>query len=367
LGKSVTARYVASSWGGAPERPLGFCESPRKTPNGVEHAWRRHNDCLLAFDDTKAIGANLKARADWLTEVLFMLEQGTTKERMTENSLPFHGRVVFLLTSNESLREIFSGAGAELDESYRVRLLELPVMGETDLFETIPKGMTPKEFWEFIDRAVQTRYGAPSARYLRCLTQELTRSKKDIIRVLGDLVQGFLDEVGAESLSATAQRAAKYFGLVFAAGALACLWGILPIEINALLEAAIYAFDLHRKFVEGDHAKKDPVARLARYIRENRHKFEDARANLLHLSDRDFRRARGIRHRSKAEARLFSFSPTRFRRILGDEATVFRTARLLRARNMLVADRNLLQTKVQLRASGSRDRVYCIRARILDG
>jgi putative DNA primase/helicase len=182
-GKSTAERHIGSIWGGAPNRHLGFCESPRKTANAVEKVFRRHADGFLPFDDTKAIEP--RARADWLSQITFMLEQGATKERLTDGTLPFHGRVIYLLSSNDSLSAIFGANGTPFDDSYRVRLIELPVPAGRGMFDRLPENMSPYEFCKLLQGATTAAYGTPIDSFLACLTRDLQRKPDELAKELG--------------------------------------------------------------------------------------------------------------------------------------------------------------------------------------
>lgn len=361
-GKTTTDRYGGSIWGGS-DRHLGFCESPRKTPNSVERAWERHNDGFLPFDDTKALGANFKTRAEWLEEVMFMLEQGTAKERLSEVGLPFQGRVAFVLTSNESLETLFAGASKALDESHRTRLIEIPTDGRHGAFDDV-HGLKSEEFCAEVESASRVAYGTPIRRFLKRLTEEFETNRKELIKRLRTYVEELVSNLPIDQ-SGPAQRTAKAFGTIYAAGRLAINYGILPLSKEDLQASVIRCFKRHQAFTGSQPPQVGADIRLARYISRRHPDFLDARKGRLSISDEDFVRARGTILDGRVGVR-YAFAPERFHRIFGDEGEGTRAARTLRKRGYLVADKGSLQTKLGIRESRDRDRVYCVKGTILE-
>lgn len=322
-GKTTTNRYGGSIWGGS-DRHLGFCESPRKTPNSVERAWERHNDGFLPFDDTKALGANFKARAEWLEEVMFMLEQGAAKDRLSEVGLPFQGRVAFILTSNESLETLFAGAGKPLDESHRTRLIEIPTDGRHGAFDDF-HGLKSKEFCAEVERASRAAYGTPIRRFLKRLTEEFETNRTELIKRLRTYAEELVSNLPIDQ-SGPAQRTAKVFGTIYAAGRLAINYGILPLSKEDLQASVIQFFKRHQAFTGSQPVQVSADIRIARYISRRHSDFLDARKGRVSISDEDFVRARGIILDARPGVR-YAFAPERFHRIFGDESEGIRAAR----------------------------------------
>jgi hypothetical protein len=147
---------------------------------------------------------------------------------------------------------------------------------------------------------------------------------------------------------------------------LAIKYGLLPLREKALHRSIRRCWRRHRRFLQADIAARDPATPLVGHIKKNLPRFVDVRKRRVQLSDRAFSRKMGFIPAWRDGVLAFCFAPRRFRRIYGGHQAAVQAARALKKRGELVADVGLLQTKLPIRTTGKRDRVYCVTERILE-
>ncbi|MCB9228848.1 MAG: DUF927 domain-containing protein [Deltaproteobacteria bacterium] len=235
IGKTLALRVAGSVWGGG--GISGYLSKWRATVNGLESMAESRCDSLLLLDELSEISPKDAARAT------YMLANGSGKKRLDRNGSPLPSRewrTLFLSSGEISLATHIDEAGESSRGGHSVRLVEI----EADaghghgVLDTEPKDQSSRSFVEQLRLATASSYGTPIRTFLRYLC-----SCKNITDMISKYIDQFMDAISADKLPRQVARTANRFALIFAAGALACKFKILPCEIDQLLLSVRQCFD----------------------------------------------------------------------------------------------------------------------------
>jgi len=364
LGKTTELVLAGSSWGGNPNLRLGFCETMLKTANSLDQVALRYNGALLPLDETKLADQTPRDLARTMGQVVQRLAGGETKERQTDTTLPVHFSLLYLLSSNKTIEEMFDDAGMPFDESYRARLIEIGVVKPYGVFHRRPEGVSAHDFSQDIIASSAQHYGVAIDAYLRKLTWYRYKQPTVLARWLAQWRQWITPQLNNDQNAGAAQRHIPYLSLFFAGACLAAAFGILPFAQQELAQAVIFASRARRNLHPSSRPTPDLIGRVRRYIESAQHKFIDVRRRLPTLDDGAFENAPGFVINTRNEDRMLAFSTGFFHRMFGMSADA--TLRALSNANLLRHDSRKWTAKHAVRANQPRDRVYCVRQAVLN-
>lgn len=248
-GKTTAMRVAASVWGrggikGA-DGADGFIETWRTTANAMEGMAQSRNDTLLCLDEL----GQVEGKDAW--EGAYMLAQGQGKHRaMRDGSArtPSTWRVLFLSTGELSfaakLREDRLQRAPTAGQGVRVLDIKADAGAGLGVFERIPAQFAHEKpcdrgyaFAEALREATARYYGVAGISFLQQVVADF-EGARDQARALRDI---YADNI-AHGCGGQAQRVAKLFGLMAAAGDLAAQWGIVPWREGEAGKAATRCF-----------------------------------------------------------------------------------------------------------------------------
>ncbi len=127
IGKTIILIVGGSIWGCrvGTSAHFGFTESWATTPEGVERYGAIHNDGFLLLEDAQKVGYD-RDIGKLVSTFIMRLADGVTKNRLLTVGAGGDWRVVYFGSSNPPLTKIFSAAGLEFDDAYRVRFPDIP-------------------------------------------------------------------------------------------------------------------------------------------------------------------------------------------------------------------------------------------------
>ena len=367
LGKSTDLALAGSVWGGNPGFRLGFCETLLKTANAFDQVALRYNGALLALDETKLSDQGPRKLADTMGQVVQRLAGGETKERQTDTSLPVHFSLLYLLSSNKTIEEMFNDARMPFDESYRARLIEIGVEKPHGVFHRTPAGVSVHDFSQDIITSIAKNYGVAIDAYLRKLTWLRHKRAPALARWLAERRKWITPRLKNDPNAGGEQRHIPYLGHIYAGACLAAKLGILPFTAQGLAHAVIFASEARRILRPSSRPATlavDPIDRVRRYIEWAKGKFLDVRQRLPILDDSAFENMPGFVISTRHEDRMFALTVEPFHRIFGMGADV--TLHALSEAKLLRHDAGKLTAKHAIRSNQSRDRVYCVREAVLN-
>ena len=233
-GKTTIAQAAASVWGKG-DSP-GFVRPWRSTANALEAAAALHTDTILVLDELGAVEAKEAAMA------IYALASGTGKGRSgRDGSLrrSMTWRTMVLSTGEVRLTDKLIEGRQQVRTGQQVRLVDIPADAGKGLgaFDNGGAAGDPKALADQIKAAAQTSYGTAGPEFVRRLIDDgiLTSDIKAII-------EAFQKKYALQAADGQVLRVADRFGLVAAAGELACELGIVPWKKGDAMEASRRCF-----------------------------------------------------------------------------------------------------------------------------
>jgi putative DNA primase/helicase len=235
-GKTTIIKAAASVWGKG-DSP-GFVRPWRSTANALEATAAMHTDTFLALEE---LGV---AEAKDLAAAIYQLTGGTGKGRsMRDGSLrqSLTWRVMVFSTGELRLTDKLLEGHQRTRAGQQVRLVDIPADAGKG-FGAFDNGGAIKDakvLAEQIQNAAQTSYGTAGPEFVRRLIADGLHRTPDDIRAM---IAAFRTKYAPKGADSQVLRVADRFGLVAAAGELACDLGIVPWNQGEALEAASRCF-----------------------------------------------------------------------------------------------------------------------------
>jgi putative DNA primase/helicase len=235
-GKTTIVKAAASVWGKG-DSP-GFVRPWRSTANALEAAAALHADTILILDELGTVEAKEAAMA------IYSLTSGTGKGRSgRDGSLrqSLRWRTMVLSTGELRLTDKLEENRQRARAGQQVRLVDIPAdTGEGfGVFDSAGIYNDPKLLADRIKAAAQTSYGTAGPEFIRRLIAEGVHKNTDYIKAM---IDAFREKYAPKNADGQVLRVADRFGLVAAAGELACDLGIVRWQEGDALEAACRCF-----------------------------------------------------------------------------------------------------------------------------
>jgi hypothetical protein len=261
------------------------------------------------------------------------LAEGAMKGRMTDQSAPLTWWEGVLSTSNRSLDQMAKEAGVEIDDAHRGRLIDVPSpVGPSGMFEHLHGFLDHPALTAELKRVAGEHYGWASDEYPRRLVREYARDKPRLINWLVARREDYKKVARRRIVHGQRQpaRIHEKFATIYAAGALAIAFGILPWDRRAMGHALLACEQAHFDLVAGaepsrqlqpeSKSKSDPMELLTAHVRRHRREFVDLRKGLVGRSaDHDHDACVGYVNNAPDGSIEFLFSNNKLREICGSE------------------------------------------------
>ena len=329
-GKSGISVAAGSVWGGRLSAGrVSFAETWNQTVNNLEALAVGHSGTFLILDDTRLADQDSgRARGALFRSVssaVMRLAEGTMKGRLTDSSPTAAWSLGLLSISNFSLDEMAAETGVVVDEALRSRLIDVPLpLGASGAFERLHGFADHAALTAKLKRLAALNFGCASREFLRRLVEWRTRDEGGLRSWLEARRETYRREAvrriepGTRDLA----RVHEKFATLFAAGALAIKFGILPWKRIELGRALLVCERAHVDLVakqsprRGQHA--DPWKRLVAYVAKNRSKFIDLRRGPVERpDDHDHASCAGYIHRRQDGRLELLFSEALLARVCG--------------------------------------------------
>ena len=250
VGKTTALRVAASIFG-----DRSYVKTWRSTSNGLESIAAAHHDALLILDEIGQVDAQQAG------EIAYMLANGAGKHRADKygNAKARRTwRLLFLSTGELSLADHMNSGGKRAKAGQEIRLADIPAdTGQHGVFEQLHGFATGAAFAKVMTAAAERCYGEASRAFL----QRLVIANHDAIR---DFVDGMARDFNAEHLpknaSGQAERMARRFALVAAAGELATSFEITGWPLDEAVQAAGACFQAWLSARGGAERQEDKAA-----------------------------------------------------------------------------------------------------------
>lgn len=189
----------------------------------------------VAFSDMKTFMGSKEALFDVLRLIIFNNHDRPTRHTALSSNVRETGFSIPLFSSESPLKVMFDSKKFALEGGELVRLIDIPVPGDTGIFDKIPHGkeVSPSELASTVSAVIKENYGHCLPFWIDYL---VTNGRDDLKTRVEKMESKFLEKVSRNAnkngrpLQQEEYRIAKSFALVAAAGFLAAEGKILPID-----------------------------------------------------------------------------------------------------------------------------------------
>ncbi len=377
-GKSGIAAAAGAMWGCNLDLPLPtFSETWNNTVNKIDLIAALHHAMFLVLDEAKSVDDDGQRRKAFqvIAKALMRLAEGATKGRMTELAAAATWWMAVLSTSNLSLDEMAERDHCHIDDAHRTRLIDVPLACGANgfgAFENLYGFADHAAFATELKRIARTHCGVASTRFVEGVVAWRKRDKRGLCNWLSERRDCYRRVAKRRVASGQRDLARLHekFATIFAAGALAIKFGIVPWSNNELGNALLACERAHIDLVAGTETnrqqqqKSDPWELLTAHVRQHRREFVDLRKGLVGRSaDHDHDACLGYVNEALDGTVEFLFSNDKLREIVGSEAAWRRLKRDLRSKGMLLVDEHRPSVRRTIWKNGKREQVIAIRAR----
>jgi uncharacterized protein (DUF927 family) len=355
-GKTTCLQAAASVWGrGATP---GYVRAWRATANGLEGAAAQFTDTVMVLDELGIVDARDAGQA------FYGLANGQGKQRAARDGSPREPkswRLIYLSSGELPVEQkLAETPGRKARAGQLVRLLDVPADRGLGFgaFDNPGPEADAARLAMAIKAAATSAYGTAGPEYVRRLIAD---------SVTGDDVRKLIEEFVASTIPRGAdgqvERAAHRFGLIFAAGELARIYGIVRWDVGAARNAAAWALE---RWIDRRGGTESAEARQAiEVVRLFIEQHGDARfATAEDLDARPVPNRAGYRKGSGVKREWWILPEVWKNEICIGHDPQF-VARTLAQAGVLRTQAKKLQANV--RVGGQTMRVYVVAARIIEG
>jgi len=258
-GKTTLLNLAASVWGGR-----DLITQWRATANGLEAVASMLNGVLLPLDEI----AEISGRE--LHSVVYMLANGTGKNRMTKDALladTARWRLALISSGEISIAQKLKDARLDVMAGHEVRLIDVEADGRLyGAFDDLHGAPDAATFANTVLRKSQSHYGTVGAKFVEYLVQLLAAGKAEAIQKnVRRLTAVWLGKLPSAS-DGQIERVAARFALIATAGIIATKHGLTGWKTNEPTEAAEMAF--FEWYERSYSAKREAVDRFVSPLRE---------------------------------------------------------------------------------------------------
>lgn len=252
VGKSTLLEVCASAWGGGGDQ--SFASTFLKSPEEFEVAALHHRDALLTLDETMLLGNNKVDAAQKFQKIVFRFDSEKPKQIFRQESSNQALRGVRLFTSNRSTAEMLQEANIAFEGQEAVRVLEIKVNPHDFPVFRFDDQKTAKNATrvERMKRRSRKYCGRASRKFIKRLVEDRVQDEAALIKRVRRHIQEALDLFRLPPhASAMEFRIARQVAIAFAAGRLACQYGVLPFKRGRLRKAFLAVWsNVHRQAIE---------------------------------------------------------------------------------------------------------------------
>jgi hypothetical protein len=291
-GKTSMGAAAGAAWGGGHD--WLFLQSWNHTLNSAERLAAAFHSTFLVMDETRTADQTKSGQAPPILQLVMRLAGGQVRGRMTDDLPPLRFETSLLSLSNESLDEMAEKCRAEIDDAHRGRLIDVPLAsGVVGAFESLHGFDNHAAFSAELKRIARTHHGKAVREFLRQFAVDLRKDKPELETWLDACRNWHLKRVRRTvvSTSRDLERIHQKFATIYAAGALAIDYEILPWPTGELSDALLQCEQAHvdhvARFVSSAPFSTrplrpvDPLDSLRQHVRQNRSKFADLREGLI--------------------------------------------------------------------------------------
>ncbi|CAO3426282.1 hypothetical protein [Azospirillum argentinense] len=205
------------------------------TTDALDQLAATYSDTFLALDETGLAPGSAKQ----LLTSSFRLCSGEEKRRYTDVDVRRTHRMFFMSTSENALTNLAMREGAAWDPGQLVRFIDILADGGKGMgaFENLHGAASTGRFADQLKAATQEQHGTAGHAYVERLVRDVASDRERLCAWLKKRMDFYEHHAPKLGLGRFHERITKRFALVYAAGAQAIEYGILPFTRVELLKA----------------------------------------------------------------------------------------------------------------------------------
>jgi Domain of unknown function (DUF927) len=366
-GKTSMGAAAGAAWGGGQEGL--FLQSWNHTLNSAERLAAAFHSTFLVMDETRTADQAKSGQAPPILQLVMRLAGGQVKGRMTDDRPPLRFETPLLSLSNESIDEMAEKSRTEIDDAHRGRLIGVPLAsGVVGAFEALHGFDNHAAFSAELKNIARTHHGRAAREFLKQFAAELREDKPKLITWLHARREWHLKQARPRvaSPSRDLSRIHEKFATIYAAGALAIDYKILPWPMRDLSDALLQCEQAHvdhvARFVSSAPFATRPLRPVApleslrQHVRQNRSKFTDLRKGLIaRNAGHDHNACPGYINRGPSGSVEHLFSDDCLRQLCGSVTGVRQLKDELNKRGWLISDAKRGVTRRPIWQDGGRE------------
>jgi putative DNA primase/helicase len=280
IGKTSSFLTWGSVWGGGGRH--GFCETWHGTSNAFDTIAILHRHTPLYIDEAGLAGdPGTTKSGDIIAKAVFQLTAGEAKARQTDTEKRQTWETVFYSSSEDTFSEIAEKAKLAISVGQIARMTDIAADAGKGMgsFEDLHGADDASSFSRALKSAAKTYYGTAADKFLKLLTRDWDKRPKWLRKWLRLRMSRYKVNMPHNHPQGPYQRIGDRFALVYAAGALAARYGVLPFDRAEILKAVRYCHgraildELYTR-VEQNRSGIDVVRE---WLRTNIGRFHDVR------------------------------------------------------------------------------------------
>jgi putative DNA primase/helicase len=247
IGKTTWANLAGSVYGGGEE---GYLEPWDMTDRAPDTLCLVHNDVLLCLDELDELDPDTTAGAQRLKFLVQRLSNSRKRGisyRASAQDIRLRTRNLFLGTSERSVPRFMRDGAVDTSGGQLVRFVDIPADPGTGfgILDDLPKmnGSRSRVDWDEFLRSInftaERNYGVAGYAYLKKLVAERYRDEVGLRLFVEGKVERFMSAARDQAPQSVDRRILRRFAIVYAGGALALRYGILPKECNGVGRAVM--------------------------------------------------------------------------------------------------------------------------------
>jgi hypothetical protein len=366
-GKTSTGAAAGAAWGG--DRDGLFLQSWNHTANSAERLAAAFHPTFVVMDEPRTADQSQAGKTPAILQLIMRLAGGQVRGRLTDVTAPLRFETPLLSLSNESIDEMAEKSRTEIDDAHRGRLIGVPLAsGVVGAFEALHGFDNHAAFSAELKNIARTHHGRAAREFLKQFAAELREDKPKLITWLHARREWHLKQARPRvaSPSRDLSRIHEKFATIYAAGALAIDYKILPWPMRDLSDALLQCEQAHvdhvARFVSSAPFATRPLRPVApleslrQHVRQNRSKFTDLRKGLIaRNAGHDHNACPGYINRGPSGSVEHLFSDDCLRQLCGSVTGVRQLKDELNKRGWLISDAKRGVTRRPIWQDGGRE------------
>lgn len=259
-GKSITMCLAASIW----DNPRRRVKTWRQTDNALESTASDHNDSTLLLDEISEIDPAI------IGKTAYMLSNGIGKSRSSAsgtNKKAYMWRIIFLSNGEQSIQQHMNNVSQITNAGVEIRVahIEADAGSGNGVFDSLVMADSGAAQADKIKGLASQYYGTAGIAWLEYITID-----KALTTITAKaLVTEFMSQYG--NLSSQANRVAKRFAIVAAAGEMATQAGITGWQTGQATVAVKVCFNnwLDNYGRDGEHEERQIIKHVQAFIEQH--------------------------------------------------------------------------------------------------